>query len=104
VIKDEEGKSERTQPATVSVESRAEDRTRLRVVMREGKKHQIRRIGQTLGLPVVRLIRVRMGPITVGKLKSGEWRHLAPDEVRMLKQTTGVKKHAHREPRGLRRR
>jgi pseudouridine synthase len=104
VIKDDEGKSERTRPAGVTVESRSEDRTRLRVVMQEGKKHQIRRIGQTLGLPVIRLIRVRLGPITLGKLKSGEWRHLAPDEIRLLKQSAGVKKPVHREPRGLRRR
>jgi 23S rRNA pseudouridine2605 synthase len=102
VIRDEEGKSERTRPAMVNVESRSNDRTGLRVVMQEGKKHQIRRIGQTLGLPVVRLVRVRMGPLVIGRLKSGEWRHLTPDEVRKLKQETEPKKPARREPRGTR--
>jgi 23S rRNA pseudouridine2605 synthase len=38
-----------------------------------------------LGLPVQRLIRLRMGPLRLGQLKPGEWRELRPDEVRQLR-------------------
>ncbi len=86
VIKDEEGRAEKTLPAQVQVESRDGNATTLRVTMREGKKHQIRRIGQTLGLPVRRIIRVRIGPLRLGKLKPGEWRHLTRKEVQELSE------------------
>ena len=57
------------------------------IVMREGKKRQIRRVAEVLGLHVKRLKRVRIGPILLGKLKPGEWRHLTRNETaRLLKQ------------------
>ncbi len=58
----------------------------LRVVMREGRKRQIRRVAAALGHPVRRLIRTHIGPIGLGRLKPGRWRHLTPDEVRRLKK------------------
>lgn len=88
VIKDEEGHSERTSPANVSIHKRTNDGVWLSVVMREGKKHQIRRVAETLGLLVVRLIRIRMGAVELGLLKPGAWRLLTPLEVRSLKTET----------------
>lgn len=85
VIKDEEGHSERTAPANVSIHKRTGDGVWLSVVMREGKKHQIRRVAETLGLLVARLIRIRMGAVELGLLKPGAWRPLTPLEVRSLK-------------------
>ena len=91
VIKGEEGNSERTAPADVEVDSSEGDNIWLRVIMREGKKHQIRRTGEALGLRVVRIVRVRMGTLRLGNLKPGEWRHLTASEVRSLYTTTGAK-------------
>jgi 23S rRNA pseudouridine2605 synthase len=78
-----EGK--RTAPAQVIRQERAPTGTWLRIVMHEGRKHQIRDIGMLLGLPVQRLIRVRMGDLPVGHLAPGEWRQLKPDEVELLR-------------------
>ncbi len=91
VIKDEAGNSERTAPAQVELDSRSNDSTWLRVTMREGKKHEIRRIGETLGLPIQRIVRIRMGTLHLGSLKPGEWRHLTPAEVRSVMTSTGTK-------------
>lgn len=91
ILKDEEGNSERTAPALVEVESRSNESTWLRVIMREGKKHQIRRIGETLGLPIQRIIRVRIGALRLGSLRPGEWRRLTPAEVRSLLGSPGAR-------------
>ncbi len=64
----------------------------LRVVLREGRKRQIRTVAEALGHPVVNLIRVRFGPLKLGKLKPGAWRPLTPREVDMLRRSTGGKK------------
>jgi 23S rRNA pseudouridine2605 synthase len=90
VLKDAEtGKQVRTLPARVAREGPAHETTWLRVVMREGRKHEIRDIGATLGLPVKRLIRVRMGNLQLGELKPGEWRSLTAAEVAKLKGEVG---------------
>lgn len=52
----------------------------LRFVLREGKKRQIRRMCELVGLQVVGLERVRIGRIWLGQLREGMWRFLAPDE------------------------
>jgi 23S rRNA pseudouridine2605 synthase len=85
----ETGEQFRTLPARVSVEAPAHGSTWLKVVMREGRKHEIRDIGATLGLPVKRLIRVRMGSLLLGDLKPGEWRSLTTAEVATLKGESG---------------
>ncbi|MBI3240991.1 MAG: rRNA pseudouridine synthase [Chloroflexi bacterium] len=92
VIQDEEGNSERTGPAKVDVDSAEGDGTWLRVIMREGKKHQIRRVGETLGLRVARIVRIRLGTLRLGTLRPGQWRHLTASEVRLLFTATGAKR------------
>lgn len=52
----------------------------LRFVLREGKKRQIRRMCELVGLEVISLKRVRMGHVMLGALPQGEWRYLSPDE------------------------
>lgn len=75
----------KTQPAQVRVETQAGKGMWLRVIMKEGRKRQIREIGAKLGLPVVRIVRVRIGTLRLGTLKPGEWRYLTPQEVAALK-------------------
>jgi 23S rRNA pseudouridine2605 synthase len=58
----------------------------LRLVMKEGRKRQIRETGTILGLPVVKIIRVRIGSLLLGSLKPRQWRYLKPEEVNDLKQ------------------
>jgi 23S rRNA pseudouridine2605 synthase len=57
----------------------------VRVVIGEGRKRQIREIGKLLGLPVVKILRVRIGTLRLGDLKPREWRYLTMDEVKALK-------------------
>jgi 23S rRNA pseudouridine2605 synthase len=80
----------RTQPAEVVVEGLAGKGVWLRVVLREGRKRQIREVGARIGLPVLRIIRVRIGTLLLGDLKVGEWRYLTADEVRKLKAGAGT--------------
>jgi len=53
----------------------------LRFVLKEGKKRQIRRMCEQVGLKVVGLKRIRMGRVTLGQLPAGQWRYLAPHET-----------------------
>tara|TARA_B100000959_G_scaffold123970_1_gene130201 strand:+ start:104976 stop:105848 length:873 start_codon:yes stop_codon:yes gene_type:complete len=62
----------------------------LRFVLTEGKKHQIRKLCETLGHPVQKLKRVSIGPITLGNLKPGESRHLSIEVVNRIKKDAGT--------------
>ena len=63
-------------PAKVSWQN--EDQ--LRFVLREGRKRQIRRMCELVGLKVLGLKRIRIGGVNLGKLPMGEWRYLRPEE------------------------
>jgi 23S rRNA pseudouridine2605 synthase len=76
----------KTAPAQVEVVQQHKDSTWLRVTMHEGRKRQIRRVAASLGHPVSRLIRRRIGPIELGELKPGEWRHLTQGEIASLQR------------------
>jgi 23S rRNA pseudouridine2604 synthase len=52
----------------------------LRFVLQEGKKRQIRRMCELVGLKVVGLKRIRIGRVTLGSLPVGQWRYLGPGE------------------------
>lgn len=55
------------------------------VVLRQGKKRQIRRMFRRLGYHVSRLVRVRIGNVTIGRLRKGQWERLKPAEVDKLR-------------------
>lgn len=76
----------RTAPAVVTYVDSAGKGAWLRVILREGKKRQIRETGSQIGLPVVKIVRVRIGSLRLGNLKPGEWRQLTQPEVAELKE------------------
>ncbi len=52
----------------------------LRFILREGKKRQIRRMCEAVGLKVIGLKRIRIGRVMLGNLPEGQWRYLGADE------------------------
>lgn len=59
-------------------------RAAIRLVMTEGRKREIRRMLEEIGLPVRRLVRIRVGPVRLARLRPGQVRPLDPAEVREL--------------------
>jgi pseudouridine synthase len=80
----------RTSPADVRVQKVIEgtsgDQAMLAIVVREGRNRQVRRMCEAVGHPVVRLRRVRIGPITDEHIRPGEFRDLSETEVAALKR------------------
>jgi 23S rRNA pseudouridine2605 synthase len=61
----------------------------VRIVMAEGRKREVRRLLAAVGLPVTRLVRLRIGPVVLGAMPPGALRELEPDEVRGLSEAAG---------------
>ena len=59
--------------------------TRLVITLTEGRNRQVRRMFASIGHPVRKLTRTRMGPIKLGDLRPGHWRDLTDREVRLLR-------------------
>jgi pseudouridine synthase len=64
-------------------------RAQIRLVLTEGRKREVRRMLAAVGLPVVRLVRLRVGPIVLGRMRPGEVRELTADEVKALSAAAG---------------
>ena len=62
----------------------------VRLVMVEGRKREVRRMLEAVGLPVRRLVRTRVGPVRLGRLKPGELRELEPEDVRAMYRAAGL--------------
>jgi 23S rRNA pseudouridine2605 synthase len=56
----------------------------LEIGLDEGRNRQIRRMLDAAGLEVLRLVRIAIGPLALGDLSKGQWRHLTPEEVAAL--------------------
>ncbi len=61
----------------------------IRLVLREGKNRQVRRMTAAVGHPTLRLIRTAIGTLTINGLAPGAWRVLAPAEVDALRGSGG---------------
>ncbi|TME85607.1 MAG: rRNA pseudouridine synthase [Chloroflexi bacterium] len=83
-------RGERFEPADVQVLEGADGDTRLSMVLREGRKREVRRLWQALGYPVLDLQRVRIDGLQLGDLAEGDVRPLRADEVTRLKAAAGL--------------
>lgn len=72
-------------PAHVVLKRRSQGSSLLEITIHEGRKRQVRRMCEAVGHPVTRLQRLRVGGLTLGGLKPGQWRELDPREVQNLK-------------------
>lgn len=63
------------------------DNSKLKIILKEGKNREIRRICLALGHPVRDLKRIAVGPLRLGNLASGSWRPLSPSEVRFFQES-----------------
>jgi 23S rRNA pseudouridine2605 synthase len=81
-----------TQPSTVPWGEAPSGWSWLRIVLREGRKRQIRYMCTEVGHPVRRLIRVRIGPIELGDLAAGAHRPLSGREVKQLRSVVAQEK------------
>jgi pseudouridine synthase len=80
-----------TLPAHVRVMRReGAGRQTIEIELREGRKRQVRRMLALFGLDVVKLTRVRFGPIELGSLPTGAWRTLSEAEVISLRVAAGL--------------
>jgi 23S rRNA pseudouridine2605 synthase len=70
--------------ASARVVSASRERTIVELVLTEGRKREIRRMFDTLDLPIDRLVRTAIGPIVDRSLAPGDHRALTPDEIRSL--------------------
>jgi 23S rRNA pseudouridine2605 synthase len=81
----------KTAPVQVRFEGAQGKGAWVRVIMGEGRKRQIRETCQQLGLPVVRILRIRIGSLRLDNLKARQWRYLTIKEVEELKKPGGGK-------------
>jgi 23S rRNA pseudouridine2605 synthase len=80
----------RTQPAEVEALETGGGLTRLRIVIREGRNRQVRRMLEAVGHPVRELQRTAFGPVHLGRLRPGGVRRLTPPEVERLRRAAGL--------------
>lgn len=78
-----------TAPAKVRRVRQTDSNAWLEITIHEGKKRQIRRMMERIKHPVMRLRRTGIDGLSLGRLSTGEFRHLTPDEMKRLKRAVG---------------
>jgi 23S rRNA pseudouridine2605 synthase len=81
---EDNGRSYTSAPARVSILRHAGANCWLAITIHEGRKRQVRRMLAAIGHPVLQLMRVRIGPITLRDVPVGKWRYLSDAEVKAL--------------------
>ncbi len=79
-----------TRPARVRRVRDSEKYTHLEITLTEGRNRQVRRMIEALDATVLKLVRVKIGPIAIGRLQIGKWRMLTDAEVRTLTSSSGT--------------
>lgn len=59
--------------------------TVLKIIIREGRNRQVKRMCEEVGHPVIKLERIAVGDLNLGNLKQGQWRYLTPNEVKQFR-------------------
>jgi 23S rRNA pseudouridine2605 synthase len=75
----------RTAPADIRKVDETRTNTWFEVILREGRNQQIRRMFDLIGHSVIKLRRVKLGPVIIEGMPVGSWRHLMPAEIARLK-------------------
>jgi pseudouridine synthase len=75
----------------------------IRLTLREGRNRQVRRMTAAVGHPTLRLVRVAIGPVSLGQLSPGEWRELSEPERLALQAIRDQASRARRSPQSRRR-
>jgi 23S rRNA pseudouridine2605 synthase len=78
------------EPIAVTPGTRESVLAELRIVIREGRHHQVRRMVHSIGHKVQSLRRIGFGPLKLGRLKVGSWRVLGEAEVTALRRAVGI--------------
>ena len=73
-----------TRPAQVTRVRDSAKYTHFEITLTEGRNRQVRRMVEALGAVVLKLVRVKIGPLTIGALPIGRWRRLTPAEIEAL--------------------
>jgi len=76
-----------------------DEQTRIELAIHEGRQRQVRKMFDAVGHPVVRLKRVRIGPIADPDIPPGHWRELTPQEIAKLQRAAGLSSKLHRRSR-----
>jgi 23S rRNA pseudouridine2605 synthase len=75
-----------TAPARLKKIRKLESNSWVEITIHEGRKHQVKRMFERIGHPVLKLRRIRINGLSLGDLPSGEYRYLTPEEVKRLKK------------------
>ena len=81
-----------TRPAVVHRQRDSEKYTFLEITITEGRNRQVRRMIEAIDSKVLKLVRIKLGPLTLEGLSIGKWRELNPAEVAALQKAAGVSK------------
>lgn len=81
-----------TRPAKVTLLRNTPKYSFFEVTISEGRNRQVRRMLEAIGSKVLKLVRVKLGPLSLTGLRIGEWRHLTPAEIAMLRPKAKAKR------------
>jgi pseudouridine synthase len=79
-----------TAPAGVELIRELPNAAWIRITLHQGWNRQIKRMGEAVGHPVLKIRRIAYGSVRLGSLGLGRWRLLGPDEVRKIYEETGL--------------
>jgi pseudouridine synthase len=77
-------------PSKTAIVSRSPGRSVVRITIRQGRSRQVRRMFDAVGFPVIQLIRIGFGVLSLGGLKVGAYRLLDEEEVGAMKKLVGL--------------
>lgn len=85
-------------PDSVRLIKHEKDKSLIEIVFHEGRKHIVKRFVSHFGHKVLKLKRTAIGPISLGRLKPGQWRELTKEELKKLKKAVGLLEEEHGKP------